>query len=327
MEAIRNYLESMFMNLPDTPEVRKAKTELGQLMEDKYTDLLHSGKTENEAVGTVISEFGNLNEIAGDLGIGSVVSKTATDDRRHVTLEEVKAYFTDKGRQAQQTALGVMLCILSPVPTIIFSDTRYESSLGVVLLFIMIAAAVGLFIYSGSMIRDWEFLSQRPCSVDLATTKYTEDEERRARPAYAGMLTAGIALCICSAIPAILLDGQENLNPVLDNISGACVLLFVSVGVFLIILASIRESGYRNILGINAPGTMGGRYPRAAADDSEYSKTVRIILSVYWPTVTCCYLIWSFLTRRWDITWIIWPLAAIACKLIEVIGEKEVKTE
>ena len=59
METIKNYLETMFMNLPNTPEVRRAKDELGQMMEDKFVELTEAGKTENEAVGTVISGFGN----------------------------------------------------------------------------------------------------------------------------------------------------------------------------------------------------------------------------------------------------------------------------
>ena len=67
MEAIRNYLETMFLNLPNTPEVYKAKNELWQMMEDKYTELKNEGKSENEAVGTVIAEFGNLDELANSL--------------------------------------------------------------------------------------------------------------------------------------------------------------------------------------------------------------------------------------------------------------------
>ena len=39
METIRNYLETMFLKLPNTPEVYKAKNELWQMMEDKYTEL------------------------------------------------------------------------------------------------------------------------------------------------------------------------------------------------------------------------------------------------------------------------------------------------
>lgn len=69
METIRNYLKAMFAGLPDTPEVRRAYEELAAMMEDKYTELMEEGLTENEAVGTVISEFGNLEELAQTLGI------------------------------------------------------------------------------------------------------------------------------------------------------------------------------------------------------------------------------------------------------------------
>ena len=50
METIRNYLESMFSQLPNTPEVLKAKYELGQMMEDKYSELIADGKSENEVI-------------------------------------------------------------------------------------------------------------------------------------------------------------------------------------------------------------------------------------------------------------------------------------
>ena len=74
METIKNYLENMFMHLPNTVEVRKAKDELSQMMEDKYAELIAEGKTENEAVGTVIAEFGNLRELAEALGIEEVLN-------------------------------------------------------------------------------------------------------------------------------------------------------------------------------------------------------------------------------------------------------------
>ena len=35
METIKNYLESMFMNMPNTAEVRRAKDVLWEMMEDK----------------------------------------------------------------------------------------------------------------------------------------------------------------------------------------------------------------------------------------------------------------------------------------------------
>ena len=79
METIKNYLESMFANLPNTPEVLRAKNELLSMMEDKFTELISEGKLQNEAVGIVISEFGNLEELAESLGIEGVVGGNDTE--------------------------------------------------------------------------------------------------------------------------------------------------------------------------------------------------------------------------------------------------------
>ena len=80
METIKTYLENMFSGLPDTPEVRKARYELEQMMEDKYSELKSSGKSENEAIGIVISEFGNLDELAESLGLQFYICLLYTSD-------------------------------------------------------------------------------------------------------------------------------------------------------------------------------------------------------------------------------------------------------
>ena len=85
METIRNYLETMFARLPVTLEVQKAKNELWQIMEDKYSELLQEGKTENEAVGIVISEFGNLDELAKELGHQQFCIAGESEDGREFT--------------------------------------------------------------------------------------------------------------------------------------------------------------------------------------------------------------------------------------------------
>ena len=79
METIREYLNNMFAGLPDTPEVHRAYDELAAMMEDKYTELIEEGCSENEAVGTVISEFGNLEELKLSLGIDDSVSEAGTE--------------------------------------------------------------------------------------------------------------------------------------------------------------------------------------------------------------------------------------------------------
>lgn len=59
-------------------------------------------------------------------------------------------------------------------------------------------------------------------------------------------------------------------------------------------------------------------------------QTISLILSVYWPLVTCIYFIWSFLFGSWSTSWLIWPLASVfrhlLCSILDTM-EKEQKKE
>ena len=60
------------------------------------------------------------------------------------------------------------------------------------------------------------------------------------------------------------------------------------------------------------------------------NKNVRAIMSAYWSVVTCIYLCVSFLTFRWELTWLIWPIAAAVNTIIRAIytvNDGEKKTE
>ena len=99
METIKNYLENMFSHLPNTPEVQKAKYELYQMMEDKYNELISEGKSDNEAIGIVISEFGNLDELADSLGIKSFVDPSqAMPAAKTLSHETAAAFLRDSAK-------------------------------------------------------------------------------------------------------------------------------------------------------------------------------------------------------------------------------------
>ena len=101
--------------------------------------------------------------------------------------------------------------------------------------------------------------------------------------------------------------------------------MLIGIGVLMIIASSQRVDAYNKLLNLNAPGTVGSTYRGSGSDDEVYyeNKAVDGIMSVYWPTITCIYLIWSFLTFRWGFTWIIWPIAAVVETLIKrTLGRK-----
>ncbi len=76
MDVINAYLETMFSPYPQTPRLLEAKEDLRGMMEDAYNEAISAGRSHNEAVGKVITEFGNLDELAPVLGIASDIRPT-----------------------------------------------------------------------------------------------------------------------------------------------------------------------------------------------------------------------------------------------------------
>lgn len=336
METLKNYLETMFMKLPNTPEVRRAKDELWQMMEDKYAELTAEGHTENEVIGTIISEFGNLSEVAEELGIESVVAPQSYADAqpsqedaqehkteytcRVVTMDEAKDFLKDSAGSALCIALGVMLCILSVTGPIVMSAVHLDETLGVVGMIAMIAVAVVLFVVSGVRMQKWDFLKKQPCAVDFATNQMVSERRERYRVIYTPLLAIGIMLCVLCIIPPIIMDKLNPLPGLLDmaTLGAAGLFVLAATGVFMIVLACCTQSGYKALLSLNSTSTMAGTYQE---NEGETYKVpfIGAIMSVYWPTVTCIYLCWSFLSFEWGSTWIIWPAAAIINVIIDGI--------
>ena len=320
MEIIRNYLENMFANLPNSAEVKRAKNELLQMMEDKYNELLEEGKTENEAVGTVISEFGNLDELAEELGLTKELEQEKAElmesPRRQVGLDEVKDYLRDEAKSALGIAIGVALCIMSVCWPVLTSSIGFlPDGLGVLPMFALIAAAVVLFVVSGNIKDRWKYLKKELCSIDYATATYVHQEKERFHGSYVVQLAVGITLCATCWMPVALMDGiipigLTSVNKFMETMGVIFLFVICAIGVFLIIHASCINASYEEILKLNKRDTVGGNF---TTDDQErYANPIADgFMSIYWPTVRSIYLIWSFLTFAWYRTWIIWPVAAV----------------
>lgn len=326
METIRNYLESMFKNLPQTDAVIKAKYELGQMMEDKYAELIKEGKSENEAVGVVIAEFGNLEELAKDLGIADIYNTNKTVNRRKVSLDEVKRFIDASKRKAYMIAAGVALCISCVTGPVLTDAFRINDVIGVVIMFVMIAIGVALFIISKNVLEDFEFFDREPCAVDVSLVEDVKNQRREFMTTYSILMAIGVLLCIFCFMPAVVFDEMSN-SHVMDDLSGAMFFWFISAGVFLMIIAKKIKFGYERILSLNNETVFSDYdgYTKAGKNREPVieNRNVRIILSVFWPTITCIYLIWSFLTFDWHITWILWPVSGVIHTLIKNIYSSE----
>ncbi len=305
----------MFAAMPNTAEVRKARAELLQMMEDKYNELIAEGQSENNAVGTVISEFGNLDELADDLGVKQelieVQERESLAPRRTVTLDESKDFIFNRMRKAKYLAAGIMLCIIS-VAAPIFFGSKGHGSMGASLMFLLIALGVGGIVYSNLIGSPYRYLKDELCRIDMNTAAYIKKERHGFENIRAICVTIGIILCIVCWVPNVFLNHFRG------GVSASLMFLLVGIGVFLIVYANSVGNGYEMLLDLNDVSVINGNGDNNMKPVRYINKTAETIVSVYWPTVTCLYLALSFLTFRWDITWIIWPIAGVAHRAVVI---------
>ena len=276
MNAIRNYLDNMFRNLPNTEAVRRAKSELLQMMEDKYEELIAEGKTENEAVGIVISEFGNLDELADSLGISEAVTENPVEDKPMLSMDRVKEYISMISSKAILLPLGIALCILSVVSPILADILPVDIDIiGAGGMFGIIAIAVGLFIFSGIKSKEFAEVKNKECSLSIEGAEYVRNERRGFKNSYGLMSSFGIGLCILSFLNPIILDKIPFID---SNVGAAMMFVFVALGVFLITSANTRMNGYDRLLALNESGKMSEEFvPKA---DRKVNKAPIIICSI-----------------------------------------------
>lgn len=320
METIKNYLDSMFSSLPDTPEVRKAREELYQMMEDKYYELKEEGKSEHEAVGTVITEFGSLEEIKEELGItgshSAEDSYTEQEPEQYISLQQAREYLAHVKKYSTYIAIGVMFCIFSPIFLIFMGGLSDLSRIsenvagfgGLFVLFIFVIIAVAIFIYCGNQLEEYNRLKETEFHLEKSAEAYLKEERKSHRPEFSIKIVIGVVLCIFSVMP--LLFSAFFLGDVACVMSVCILLVMVGIGVFFFVSACMVEESYKILL-------QEGEFKRTAKNKN--TKILDTIGSVYWCLVTAVYLGWSFLTFRWGFTWIIWPVAGVLYGAIAAI--------
>ena len=128
------------------------------------------------------------------------------------------------------------------------------------------------------------------------------------------MITVGVLICIFSALPLILL-GALGMPDMVLIAAVSLLLALCAVGVSLIVRACYINGSYQRLL------QTGDFTPEKKTTHSE--ALYESVSGAYWCIVTGIYLLWSFLSKDWHITWIIWIIAAAGQCVIEAIFQKK----
>ena len=134
---IREYVESLFADAPHTAGASDLKEEIIGNLEEKYDDLTAGGMSAEEALESVKSNIGNVDEL-----IAGLKGPEDTDEK-----EERER----KGRKAAGlNAVAIALYILSPALLIALALMN-EPGIGIIVMIACIAAATGIKVYGNSV--------------------------------------------------------------------------------------------------------------------------------------------------------------------------------
>ena len=247
------------------------------------------------------------------------VSETVTDSKplRRVSMEEANRFLAVNERSAFKTALGVALCILSPVPATILSvlSDTLTATLGTVFLFLMVAGAVGLFISAGSDKKPFRYLIKESIDTAYGVEGMLKEKQAKFSPIHTRDIIIGVILCILSVIPPTL-TGTIFSESDFYIVLGSCFLfLMVALGIFLIVRTSSTKKGFSKLLEEDV----------FTREKKSREREIGSITGSFWLIVTAGFLAYSFITTDWGRSWIIFPVAALLTPIVHNI-EKHIKS-
>lgn len=309
MDTILKYLDMSFASLPNTPEIFRLKQEMAAHMEEKYNELKSEGKTENEAIGIVIAEFGSIEEIANEFNLEMNSTEVQYDKKVEVSLSEAKEYINTKEKSSKQIGIGVFIILIGVsifmAIQAFFSNSELMSSIGAVIMLPFIAVATGIFIIANYKIKPWEYIEHGEFTIspfNANEIKNTQDTYRSKLMFYTVVSVALYILCPAIIIISATIDEYYQLKDFLVFLSISAILLIVGIATLILTFIHGKNSAYNALL--------------KTEDYSQKSKRadsiVGVIASIWWPITTVIYLGLSFLTDMgWGMSWIVWPISGI----------------
>lgn len=234
-----------------------------------------------------------------------------------VSLEMANEYVQYCKRSSVPVALGVMLCILSPTMLIALSvagelghialTEDQGAMLGLCVLILMVVTAVVLFVVNGHFGEKYDFLEKEPLDTEYGVDGMVREKMQKYEKRHVLEMSTGIAFCVISCIPLFLAAFiSQGENDFLFAVAVDILLVLVATGVFLIVSTSIIWNGFQVLL-------EEGDYTRIAKRQNKR------IGGIYWGITTAVYLLVSFLSMKWNYTWIIWPVAAVVYGVVTIV--------
>lgn len=247
--------------------------------------------------------------------------------KRRVTRTEAMEFFAARRKAAPKMALGVWLCVVSPalMMTLLgFAEAgkygiteNLAAAIGLGTLFVLVTIAVSIFIVNGMSLSKYEYIEKEEIIIDNELANEIKKESDEYISTFTKNIAIGVVLCILSVVPLVtgtIIMEKTAVEDITALASVSVLLLIVAFGVYRFVKVGVIKGSYDQIL----------QREDYTIEKKEAKKQMETISAVYWLAATAIYLAISFTTNRWDISWIIWPVAGVSFGIVSVIMENRI---
>jgi len=230
---------------------------------------------------------------------------------RNVSMETANTFLQENHKSAMLIALGIACCIMCVVPGRLLEHLQpYGEMLSGVSLFLLIAAGVTLILIGSNLVKPYEFLEHEGIDTAYGVSGMVREKQNQRKTAHLTQKIGGIVLCIISFLPTLITEeifGEDSFPASFGN---AMTFALIACGVFFLVRSGIINGGFEKLL------EEGGFTREEKAAQKSVAHT---IITVYWLVIVAGYLGYSFLSGRWDISWIVFPIAGVLCGALAAI--------
>lgn len=173
-----------------------------------------------------------------------------------LTVGEASQFMEHRLQCAPLIAMAVALCIFSMIPlmgtlclyTAGFSISEgFAVALGIVGMFMLIAAAAGIFITVGMRMQKYSYIKKEPFDYENGVEELIQERKIASQVEFPHNIAVGVGLCICSIVPVCIFGIQDRSDSVL--LMGVAIMFALAgCGVFMFVRDGIIINGFSQLL-------------------------------------------------------------------------------
>ena len=238
---------------------------------------------------------------------------------RFSTASLVTRMTTDVSNVQNAYQMILRICMRAPSSLIVATIMAISISArlsSVYLLAFVFLLLVFLFITKGGKLSQYEVLEKEAFETEYGVDGMVKERLPSHESINTKAMTTGVLMCVLGAVPLVMCSVLGMSSFIITSMV-CLLLLLVATAVYLFVSVCGVNNSYKMLLQI-------GDYTN---EMKSKNKKLDPLTRGYWMAMVVIYLSVSFLTGRWDRTWIIWAVSGVLFALIRIIAESFIKED